>query len=104
MNIILGQARADELREKFTVLELETFEHTDGMQIPAFCVVTADKIPIAELPLLQQHCDLHKKMISEYHNNNRKFCEDAIEHLRGKFGGELDSFYDHILKKLPVAQ
>lgn len=102
MNIILGQARADELREKFTVLELETFEHTDGMQIPAFCVIPAEKVPLGEISGLQQWVDLHENLIKEYKKGNNKFCQDAIEHLMGKFGGELDSFYQHIIAKVSL--
>lgn len=97
MNIILGKERAAELRDKFTVLELETFDHPDGMQIPAFCVVPADKIPLGEIAQTQQWVDLHENLIREYAAGNAKFCEDAIEHLMGKFGGELDTFYEHIL-------
>lgn len=98
MNIILGRDRADELREKFLVLELETFDHPDGMQIPAFCVIPAEKIPLAELPMLEHWSDMHGTMILEFNKGNRSYCEQAIEHLRGKFGGEMDTFYDHVMK------
>lgn len=100
MNIILGRERADELRDKFTVLELETFNHPDGMQIPAYCVIPADRIPLGELALTKQWADLHGNLIREYAAGNANFCRDAIEHLMGKFGGELDTFYDHILSNL----
>lgn len=100
MNIILGRERAEELREKFTVLELETFDHTDGMQIPAYCVIPAEKIPLTELPMLERWIKIHDAMIAEFKKGNRSYCEQAIEHLRGKFGGELDTFYDHVLDQL----
>lgn len=100
MNIILGRERADELRKKFTVLELETFDHADGMQIPAFCVVPAEKIALADMATLPQWVKLHETLVVEYSKRNRNYCEQAIEHLRGKFGGELDTFYDHILETL----
>jgi hypothetical protein len=29
-----------------------------------------------------------------------KLCEDIAEHLMGQFGGELDSFYEEIIKRL----
>lgn len=98
MNIILGRERAEELRDKFTVLELDTFDHADGMQIPAYCVIPAEKIPLEEMGSLPQWVELHENLIKEYHKRNRRFCEDAIEHLRGKFGGEVDSFYNHVLE------
>lgn len=100
MNIILGKERADQLREKYTVLELESFDHPDGMQIPAYCVVPAEKIPIAELTLLTQWTDLHENLVKEFRKGNRVFCEQAIEHLMGKFGGELDTFYQHVIDKV----
>lgn len=100
MNIIIGRQRANELREKYTVLELDTIEHTDGMQIEAFCVVPAEKIPLTELPNLEQWTALHENLVKEYRKGNREFCEQAIEHLQGKFGGELDSFYSHIVESL----
>lgn len=100
MNIILGRERAEELRERFTVLELETFDHPDGMQIPAFCVVPAEKIPLSELPNLESWIKMHQALITEFRKGNRNYCEQAIEHLRGKFGGELDTFYDHVINEL----
>lgn len=100
MNIILGRERADALRERFTVLELENFEHPDGMLIEAFCVVPAEKIPLAELATLDQWINLHGSFIAEMKKGNVNFCTQAIEHLRGKFGGEMDTFYDHMMSKI----
>jgi hypothetical protein len=31
---------------------------------------------------------------------NWKYCRDAIEHLQGKWRGELDSFYDTLLDRI----
>jgi hypothetical protein len=100
MNIILGRERAEELRERFTVLELDSIEHPDGKLIEAYCVVSAEKVPLNELPSLEQWIKLHESLVVEYRKGNRNFCTQAIEHLRGKFGGELDTFYDHILDVL----
>lgn len=96
MNIIIGREAADKLRDKYTVLELEKVQHQDGMEFDAFCVVPAEKIPLGELSELHQWAALHENLIKEWRKGNIKFCQDAIEHLHGKFGGELDSFYDHI--------
>lgn len=96
MNIILGRDRAQELREKFTVLELETFEHTDGMQIPAYCVITGDKIPLSAMMTLEQDTRKHEKMIQLFKAGELDQCRPLLKELRGKFGGDLDTFYDHI--------
>jgi hypothetical protein len=92
MQIIFNRQSADELRSRYTVLELETFD-VEGQQLETFCVVPADKMNLAHLPNLESDIRLHEKLIEELKKENYKFCLDAIDHLLGKFGGELDSFY-----------
>lgn len=96
MYIIVGTEAAEKLKENYTVLELETHEK-DGKEITAYCVV--DQIPIMELPTLEQYKNLHAEFVREYRKGNRKFCEDAVEHLMGKFNGELDSFYQVLMRR-----
>lgn len=97
MYIIVGTEAAEKLKENYTVLELETHEK-DGQNVTAFCVV--DQIPIAELPQLDQHKNLHAEFVAQYRKGNYKFCQDAAEHLMGKFNGELDSFYQILMSRL----
>lgn len=97
MHIIIGDEAAQSLRENYTVLELETFDGKD-QKVTAYCVVP--EIPIMELPLLEHHKQLHADFIREYNDRNYKYCIDAVEHLRGKFNGDLDSFYDIIVEKI----
>lgn len=97
MNIIIGEIAAEKLKENYTVLELETFTVNDS-KVKTYCVV--EHIPITEITNLEQYKSLHQKFIEEYYNKNYKFCIDAIEHLTGKFGGELDTFYNTILDRI----
>lgn len=97
MNIIIGDMAAERLRENYTVLELETF-NISGNPIKTYCIV--NNIPIPEITNLEQYKSLHQKMIDEYNDKNYKFCLDAIEHLTGKFGGDLDTFYNTIRDKI----
>lgn len=97
MNIIIGEVAAEHLRENYTILELETFTVGDK-KIKTYCVVTL--VSITELPSLEQYKLLHQSFIDEYNCGNYKFCEDASEHLLGKFNGELDTFYNTILDKI----
>ena len=98
MNIILGSEPADKLRDNYTVLELETFTKQDGSSVTAYCVL--DLVPLSEMAQLESNKLLHESFIREYNNKNYKFCEDAVEHLIGKFNGELDTFYIEILKRI----
>lgn len=97
MHIILGSEAAEKLRENYTVLELETFDRGD-QKITAYCVVP--QIPIMELPSLEQHIKLHDDFIKEYNAGNYNYCLTAVEHLLGKFNGDLDSFYEIIVEKI----
>jgi hypothetical protein len=97
MNIIIGETAAQQLKQNYTILELETFTTTNG-PVKTFCVV--ENIPIMELMNLESYKKLHQQLIDEYYKKNYKFCVDAIEHLTGKFGGELDTFYSTILDRI----
>lgn len=97
MQIILGQAAADALKNNYTVLELETFIK-DGNEIKAFCVVT--NVPVMELTELEQNKALHAMFVSEYYKGNYDFCKTTAPQLKGKFSGEVDSFYDEIIGRI----
>lgn len=98
MQIIFNRQVAEELRSRYTVLELETFD-VEGQQLETFCVVPADRMNLAHLPNLESDVKLHENLIEQLKVKNYQFCLDAIEHLMGKFGGELDSFYTIIQER-----
>lgn len=104
MQIIFSKEVADQLKDKFTVLELESFdvEVTPGdvQKLDAFCVVPAEKIPLTEMAALDTYTTFHAEFVSAYKEKNYKLCQDLSEHLMGKFGGELDSFYEIILERI----
>ena len=50
MHIVLTQAVADELRKRYTLLELDSMPHPDGV-VPAFCVLPVEQI-VMEMDLL----------------------------------------------------
>lgn len=102
MDIIFGRANAEKLREKYTVLDLETIEK-DGHSIEVFCLIPADKIGIGDLPQLEQWVKLHEDFLEGYKNDQYDFCRQCITYLKGKFGGEVDTFYDEILRRINEA-
>lgn len=98
MNIIVGTDQAESmLKAGMLVLELETLEDKGGT---AYCVVPADKIHPSELSELAQFIQLHKDMVAGLNRGENPYVLSAIEHLKGKFGGELDTFYLYIEQKL----
>lgn len=97
MNIIFGDNVADLARQKYTVLELDTFLIKD-QSATAYAVV--QQIPLQEMAALDRYQELHTNLMIEYRKRNWKYCEDAIGHLQGRWNGELDTFYSDLLNRV----
>jgi hypothetical protein len=70
MNIIFGE-NINEIEEKYTVLELDTFQiGTNGPVKTAHCVL--ESIPINEMPLTKNLVDLPQTLIASYKTRERK--------------------------------
>lgn len=99
MNIILGKENFDELNDKYTVLELDTLLFSGSpAPVTAYCLV--EKVGLEEFVTLDRFRELHNNMMRNYRLKNWKYCEDALEHLMGKWRGELNSFYDDLAKRI----
>lgn len=99
MEIIFGRENAEKLREKYTVLDLETVEQ-DGVSLEVFCLIPADKISLGDLPTLEQYTKLHAEFLEGYKNKQYDYCRQCITYLMGKFSGEVDTFYEEILRRI----
>jgi hypothetical protein len=97
MNIILKQHLNDEY-SKYTVLDLDTFELADGTKHTACCVV--ENTPVQELAELPSLKLMHENLMKNLALKNWNFCEQAIEHLTGKWGGEVDTFYAELKTRI----
>jgi hypothetical protein len=99
MQLIFGHDNAEQLREQHTILELESVTK-DGVTLDVYCLVPADKINLVELPQLEHNRKLHQAFVDAYKSQDFKICRDLHEHLLGKFGGEVDSFYTEIINRI----
>lgn len=99
MNVIFDRQIAESLSSKYVVLELETFPAGDKL-VETFCVVDGDKIPLNEMPMLANYKMLHQQFVLALNEKNYDLCSDLLEHLLGKWGGELDSFYNTIAERI----
>lgn len=99
MQIIFSKVVADQLAEKYTVLELEAVPVPEKQAVmETYCVVPAEKIAL-EMTSLESNINLHKQFVQAIKDNNPQLCIGLKEHLLGKFGGELDSFYDIVCER-----
>ena len=99
--MIFNRVAAEELSEKYLVLELEPHIVQDVV-LETFCVIESDKIPITEVTLLDHWKKLHREFVQANKEKNGKLCRDLAEHLLGKFGGEVDSFYQVVISRYPM--
>ena len=99
MNIIFGIESVIPFEERYTVLELDTFvlRPTDEV-VTAYCLV--ETIPLEEMPAIESLKEQHQNLMAEYRKRNWRYCEDAIAHLTGKWGGELNSFYTELYQRI----
>ena len=97
MHIIFKQNEIA-IDDKYTVLDLDTFSLPDGSVHTACCVV--ENIPILELSQTENLKELHATLIKEYGKKNWDYCEQALDHLVGKWGGEVDTFYLDLKRRI----
>jgi len=98
MQIIFKREVAETLREKYTVLELETITTATGQSLEAFCVIPLESV-VLEIATLQESIDKHQELINALKNDEVDNCIDISRSLLGKFGGEVDSFYQTIIDR-----
>jgi len=113
MNIIFGDHVVNAAKEKYTILELDTFKIEGEFesiigpvvartgpvrQITAYALI--ENTPLQEMSTLETFKELHSNLMQEYRSQNWKYCEDAMEHLTGKWNGELDTFYTELHERI----
>ena len=97
MNIIFGRENAEQIDDRYVVLQLDTVLVGD-QPVTAFCLV--EKVSLQDLSNLGNLRDLHQKLMKNYLLQNWSFCGQALEHLIGKWNGELDSFYTELSQRI----
>ena len=99
MNIIFGKENLGSVDEKYTVLELDTFKikPVDHL-VTAYCLV--DNTPILNLPRVESMKDLHRNLLENYRKRDWNFCQQALEHLVGFWGNDMDTFYQTLLDRI----
>jgi hypothetical protein len=104
MYIVVGDD-VNQLDEKYITFELDTIRYSpDQEPVTSYCVITNEHVPLTDVNRIDEFKQLHNKLLENYKKRNWKFCIDALEHLKGRFKGEMDSFYDDMEKRCQVFQ
>jgi len=101
MHIIFGRALAEEMRSKYTVLELDRIQiEPNGPVLDSYCVLEKDQIPLTDIWKIENLERLHSKLLENYCRRDWNFCEQALTHLKGAWGGTVNSFYDELSNRI----
>jgi len=98
MNIIFGDS-INTIPDHYILLELDTFRRTGETEtITAYCLV--EKPALDELANLEAYKKIHADVVKYFKQQHWDYCEQAIQGLMGKWGGELDTFYADLLTRV----
>jgi hypothetical protein len=99
MNIIFGKENLPEVSEKYTVLELDTIRILPVDQlVTAYCLV--ENVPIQNLPKVESMRNLHENLLVNYRKRDWNYCTQALEHLVGFWGDEMDTYYTTLNQRI----
>jgi hypothetical protein len=98
MNIIYGQAQAQQIGSNYLVLELDTITIKSSEPIQVYCVV--ENTPLDELAQVDNQKKLHSELMHHYRQRNWDFVFLAAKDLMGCWGSELDTFYQEMIARV----
>lgn len=99
MNIIFGKENIASVDTKYIVLELDTIRILPmDKEITAYCLV--EHIAVNDLPRVQEMKNLHTNLMENYKKKDWNYCQQAMEHLIGFWGGEVDTFYGELQARI----
>jgi hypothetical protein len=99
MQIVWDSEVVEKLKNSHTLLELETFPVGDKT-LTAWCVIPVEKVFAAGFETLEFYKSLHADFVTALKANDKDACLGLANQLMGQFGGEMDSFYEIIIKRL----
>lgn len=99
MNIILGKENIENIQDRYITLELDSFRFAPNSDaVTAYCLI--DSLDITTMLQFEQWRDLHEGLMRNYKLANWNYCLQALDYLRGKWNGELDSFYQELQSRI----
>ena len=99
MQIVFTKEVADQLREKYTLLQLDTIQPDGYGEVETYCVLEPENI-VMEMGSLPDNVSKHNQLVEALENEDCNRARDLCRELMGKFGGDLDSFYEVVIDRI----
>jgi len=96
MNIIFDKSNIELLRERYTVLELDTVMQPKMVE-PLTLYAVIELTNIGDIATLNFFKELHEEFIVEYKSGNWQRAIELATSLHEQFNGELTEFYDLVI-------
>ncbi len=98
MKIIFGKKNAELITDQFLLLELPDVKIDDKV-LDIFCAIEYSKLPENEFLDIERLKKLHNFLMNKLKNDptDKDTIVSLVGELKGKFSGEVDSFYDFAL-------
>ena len=91
----------DQLREQYSLVPLDKIRIGKNKEVlQSWCLIPADNAKVLDdAPHLPRLIELHETMMQNYYEQQWDYCIESAEKLLGKFGGEVDSFYEIFIER-----
>jgi hypothetical protein len=96
MNIIFDSKVAEQLKDKYTVLELDTIMQP-GLANPVTIHAIIDQVDLTNITQLPGLKSKHEEMVNAYKSGDWSNAIILAESLKGIWQGELDDFYQEVI-------
>lgn len=101
MYIVWGEDNLEEFKGRYTALELDEFIVVETEQtIKAYCVLENKDVRLETFPDLEIWTKNHAAFREGYTKQKWGFCLEMLGHLKGKFGGDMDDYYDEMIERI----
>jgi hypothetical protein len=96
MNIIFDTQIANQLKDKYIVLELDSIQQP-GMPEPVVLHALIENTDLAALASMAVDREMHHELILAYKRGDWAESVRIAEQMKGRWAGEIDQFYDSVI-------
>lgn len=100
MYVVYTEKVYNELKDKHTLLEVDTFIGADHTAVPAYIVVEPGSIDLDALPSLERNTAKHNKLVAAYKAGKFTEVRALLEELYRAINSDIDGYYTEIAGRI----